>query len=91
MKKGKWKWLAGTLMGAALIIGATGCEFMPQTTEKTDFWSMDTVYAKAQELGYTGTLEEFMATIQGANGKDGTNGLRFENLYSKRELDANFL
>lgn len=37
-------------------------------------YSYTAAYAQAQELGYTGTLEEFIATISGKDGTNGTNG-----------------
>ena len=37
-------------------------------------YTLETVYAKAQELGYKGTLEEFKEQIKGNNGKDGEKG-----------------
>lgn len=37
-------------------------------------WDLQTVYAKAQDLGYAGSLEEFLATIQGKDGVDGKDG-----------------
>ncbi len=44
------------------------------TTSKNDGWgnvfTVQTAYAHAQELGYEGTLEEFLASIQGKDGKD---------------------
>ena len=36
--------------------------------EGNTVWTMQTVYAKAQELGYTGSLEEFIATVSGKDG-----------------------
>ena len=36
--------------------------------------SFATAYAKAQELGFTGTLEEFIALLSGENGQDGKDG-----------------
>lgn len=54
--------------------GAVACDSEKEqgdTPETGTVWSMETVYAKAQELGYTGTLEEFRATVKGDKGEDG--------------------
>lgn len=43
-------------------------------TETSDLWSVQRAYATAQELGFEGTLEEFVAMLKGADGKDGKDG-----------------
>ena len=48
-------------------------------------WTMESVYAKAQELGYTGSLEEFIESISGIDGKDGVNGVGIEEIYINAE------
>ena len=40
----------------------------------TDY-NIQTVYAKAQALGYQGSLEEFIETVSGRDGTDGKNGV----------------
>ena len=44
------------------------------------FWTIETAYAEAQDLGYGGTLEEFLAQIQGEDGKDGQDGVGIANV-----------
>lgn len=55
--------------GAESGTGGTGTN-----GEETLVWDMQTVYAKAQELGYSGTLEEFIASISGRDGEKGEKG-----------------
>ena len=78
MKKVASLLLAG-LMGAGTLFGLTACGNNDGSTsgEITD-WNLQTVYAKAQELGYGGTLEEFLATIKGKDGEQGIPGLQGE-------------
>lgn len=54
---------------ACITAGFAACE--EETGASTPVWTMESVYATAQELGFEGTLEEFKATIKGADGKDG--------------------
>ncbi len=57
---------------AGLTAGVfTACDEEPSDSGNTPGWTMETVYAQAQELGYKGTLEEFRAELKGTNGKDG--------------------
>ncbi|MBQ9730240.1 MAG: InlB B-repeat-containing protein, partial [Clostridia bacterium] len=44
-------------------------------------WNIDTVYAKAQSLGYSGSLEEFMETIKGDPGQTGATGVGVSQAY----------
>ncbi len=41
--------------------------------------SFETAYAKAQSLGFTGTLQEFIELISGKNGENGKDGLGIAN------------
>ncbi len=73
------KKLATLLLAVSCAVGAVGlsaCENEKQ--EVNSGWGMtftvETAYAEAQELGYTGSLEEFIASISGANGVDGKDG-----------------
>ena len=45
------------------------------------FWTIETAYAEAQDLGYGGTLEEFLAQIQGEDGKDGQDGIGIADIF----------
>ena len=52
---------------------STGTEEAAQTTgiavsEEEQVWTLHSAYARAQSLGYGGTLEEFLASIQGEDG-----------------------
>ena len=42
--------------------------------EQADLWSMERVYASAQELGFKGTLEELIAMFKGEKGDPGQDG-----------------
>ena len=64
-----------------MAFGLAGCgeksEKDPEK-EQADLWSMERVYASAQELGFKGTLEELIAMFKGEkgeNGKDGKDGI----------------
>ena len=71
MKKGLWKGFL--IAAAALTLGAglafAGCDAQPDSTD-----AVTEVYARAVELGYDGTLEEFLAQLRGEDGKDGLPG-----------------
>ncbi len=62
------------------MLGVTACGGEDsQAGNSTEQWgttfTVATAYAKAQSLGYEGSMEEFLASIQGANGKDGVDGV----------------
>lgn len=42
---------------------------------KADLWSMQRVYASAQELGFEGTLDELIAKFKGEKGETGADGV----------------
>ncbi|MBQ7913831.1 MAG: leucine-rich repeat protein [Clostridia bacterium] len=79
MKRTK-KALVGLLALLAVgctAVGLAGCgaeSKQPETNSEITVWTMETVYAKAQDLGYTGSLEEFRATIKGDKGDTGAQG-----------------
>ncbi len=77
MKK-KWVTLLALLCCGSMALGFAACsEEEAKNAEWGEAYTFETAYAQAQELGYTGTLEEFIATISGkdgANGKDGADG-----------------
>lgn len=68
MKKRAWKGLA--IAAAAITLGAgllfAGCDTQADGTD-----ALSEVYAQAVELGYEGTLEDFIAQLRGEDGKDG--------------------
>ena len=51
------------------------------SSEWGDGYSVQSAYALAKDLGYTGTLEEFIATISGKDGADGKDGVGIDNAY----------
>ncbi|MBQ8659097.1 MAG: leucine-rich repeat domain-containing protein [Clostridia bacterium] len=75
MRKTK-KFLVGLL--ACLTVGvsavglsACGEEGKKPANDGETVWTIDTVYAKAKDLGYEGSLEEFLATVKGEKGEAG--------------------
>lgn len=80
------------LIGALAVISAAACAFgfaacdtdKPETDggqKWGEVYTLSAAYAEAQELGYTGTLEEFIASISGKDGTDGTDGIGVKNAY----------
>ena len=74
-RKGLKMALAGAFSSLMLTgISFTGCapgSGFPGTSGAEDDWDVGTIYAEAQELGYTGTLEEFLAELKGEQGEAG--------------------
>ena len=70
MKRKIWIALLSAAMLAACAFGFAACGGENEDPQP-QVWTMETVYAEAQELGYTGTLEEFIATVSGKDGQDG--------------------
>ena len=77
------KWIVSSLAGLTALctaLGLTGCVGPSSSGGRsssssssssgggTTVWTMETAFAKATELGYSGSLEEFMETIQGKDG-----------------------
>ena len=62
-----------TISACAFVVS---CNFVmdptpPQSgTDNTPTTPVAVIYAQAQELGYEGSLEEFLALVQGEDGKD---------------------
>ncbi len=97
MKKTKKLLLAvlSILTAGFCTLGIAGCT--DDSASGTDgngeltVWTMESVYAKAQELGYTGSLEEFIASVSGIDGengkdgKDGKDGVGIEEIYINAE------
>lgn len=72
------KLLTALLAATALITCAFGLSACGDDENKGAVWgeeySVQTAYAVATELGYQGTLEEFIASISGKDGTDGEDG-----------------
>ncbi len=63
------------VMGIGSLLGLTACGKKDDDSNKGEVvWNLQTIYAQAQELGYNGTLEEFLATVKGATGEKGEKG-----------------
>ena len=76
-----------TMFAAMLfILPLCACEnIKTPTPAPTDTVTIESAYAQATELGYTGTLDEFIAMISGKDGIDGTDGVGIKSV----ELNAN--
>ncbi len=59
---------------AAVGLSACGEESKKPASGGETVWTVETVYAKAQDLGYEGSLEEFLETVKGAQGAQGEKG-----------------
>lgn len=58
----------------SLAFGISSCTDNSQTKSPDEWgntYTVESAYAQAQELGYTGSLEEFIAAISGKDGTDG--------------------
>lgn len=67
------------VMSIGSLLGLTACGKKDDDTNKGDVvWNLQTIYAQAQDLGYNGTLEEFLATVKGATGEKGEKGEKGE-------------
>ncbi len=75
MKKKGIVLLALVCLGS-MTLGLTACKGKEgkNDPEWGTVYTFETAYAQAQELGYAGTLEEFIAAISGKNGLDGAKG-----------------
>ena len=47
---------------------------LPQNDKGNVELNSETAYQMAKDAGYTGTFEEFVSAIKGADGKDGADG-----------------
>lgn len=79
MKKSTKK-LLGTILATSLAIcGTFGFSACGEDKVDEHAWgseySVQSAYAVAQDLGYTGSLEDFIATISGKDGADGKDGI----------------
>ncbi len=62
------------LMVISFTFVIIGCANNQSQSEWGTTFTVETAYAKAQELGYEGTLQEFMDSIKGKDGVDGQDG-----------------
>ncbi len=62
----KIKRILAVALSAATLFSLTACE--KEESAATGEWTVETVYAKAQELGFEGTWEEFKEQMRGAQG-----------------------
>lgn len=60
----------------ACVAGVTACKDGSGSDENAwgNVYTVKAAYAKATELGYSGTLEEFIESVSGKDGKNGTDG-----------------
>ena len=66
--------ILAVIMSAGFAFGCGDKDNDSSSSESPAVWTMETVYAKAQDLGYEGSLEEFIATVTGAKGDKGDKG-----------------
>ncbi len=73
MAKSSQRLLIVAVLSLVFMMTVTLCACTP--TDSDDVWgevfTYETAYAEAQELGYTGSLQEFIASITGKDGIDG--------------------
>ncbi len=78
MKKKLLACLLAVCSAAACVFGLAACNNGGVNNQTQNKWgneySFATAYAQAQELGYAGTLEEFVQMISGKDGANGKNG-----------------
>ena len=60
--------ILSAILAFATLFSATACDGDEKVKVGDDIWTVETVYAKAQELGFTGTWEEFRETMRGMDG-----------------------
>ena len=73
--------LIALLLSAFVLLFSSCGEIAAMVGTETDSgnanlkWSISTAYKRAQDLGFEGTLEEFLAMVQGADGSNGADGI----------------
>lgn len=75
-RKGKLFLALVALMVAALLLPACGEPENPETQT-----AVEIMYAQAQDLGFEGTLDEFLAIVAGKDGEDGADGANGKSAY----------
>ena len=69
-----------SLLILSLLVCFVSCDFLnkkqPSEDDEQEItdWNVEAVYAKAQSMGYTGSLEEFIALVSGKDGQNGAPG-----------------
>ena len=69
-----------SLLILSLLVCFVSCDFLnkkqPNEDDEQEItdWNVEAVYAKAQSMGYTGSLEEFIALVSGKDGQNGAPG-----------------
>ena len=86
----KRKILVALLAISACVSGAFGLAACDKGNNETHGewgtdYSVQSAYALAKDLGYTGSLEEFIETISGKDGADGKDGVGIDNAYIDEE------
>ncbi len=65
--------LMSVLTALCLAFGLAACD-LGEVELPDDLWTIERVYATAQDLGFEGTLEELIAMFKGADGAPGKDG-----------------
>ena len=73
MKKKILTLIAVLATAASCAFSVTACGGNSNQTGRPE-WTIETAYAEAQDLGYEGTLEQFLEQIKGKDGADGKDG-----------------
>ncbi len=73
---------------ATIVLVVILCVVMAGCSTKEEYYDIDTTYAMAQELGYTGTLDEFIDMISGRDGLDGRGIVDFRLASSNGGIDT---
>ena len=86
----KRKILVALLAATAVVCGALGFTACDKGNDETHGewgtdYSVQSAYALAKDLGYTGSLEEFIEIISGKDGADGKDGVGIDNAYIDEE------
>ena len=86
----KRKILVALLAISACVSGAFGLAACDKGNDETHGewgtdYSVQSAYALAKDLGYTGSLEEFIETISGKDGANGKDGVGIDNAYIDEE------
>ena len=72
MKKKLLVALMAITMSTSCAVGFSACGNLTESSDKWgNVYTVETAYAQAKDLGYNGTLEEFIESISGKDGADG--------------------
>lgn len=79
MKRKVWIALLAGVAAFCCAFGLAACDTEDGSVDQSgcrgNVYSVEAAYAAATELGYWGSLEEFIASISGRDGVDGANGI----------------